>query len=221
MHFSSFFFYFIRFDLKHTQIPLVILADAVQRNLIIRLKKGDEQAFTEIYNAYSKPMYLKVLRMVKYKDTADELVQELFIKLWDNKEKIDPEKPFQSFMYTIAQNLVYNYFRKVASDNTLVESLLLRGTDHDLSAEELLLNKETAALLNQAIDQLSPQRKIAFNLCKIEGKSYEEASQIMGVSVPTINSHITQSLQSIRAYLLKHQNTALLLIGLYLNLPEQ
>ncbi|MEJ2882359.1 RNA polymerase sigma factor [Pedobacter sp. GR22-6] len=200
---------------------MIILADTLQKNLIIRLKNGDELAFNELYSAYSKPMYLKILRMVKYKDTADELVQELFIKLWDNRTKIDVEKSFQSFMYTIAQNLVYNYFRKVASDNSLIESLLLRGTDPDLSAEELLLNKESYALLQQAIDQLSPQRKMAFNLCKMEGKSYEEASQLMGVSVPTINSHITQSLQSIRAYILKHQDKALLIIGLYFSIPDK
>ena len=164
-------------------------------------------------------MYLKVLRMVKNKDVADELVQELFIKLWDNRRKINLEKSFQSFMYTIAQNLVYNYFRKVASDNNMIESLLLRGVDYDPGAEEILLNKEANALLQQAIDQLSPQRKQAFKLCKIEGRSYEEASQIMGVSVATINSHITQSLQTIKIYVLKHQDKTLLIIGLYLGLP--
>lgn len=198
---------------------MIILADTFQKDLIVRLKRGDEAAFNELYNAYSKPMYLKVLRMVKNKDTADELVQELFIKLWDNRNKIDTEKSFQSFMYTIAQNLVYNYFRKVASDHNMIESLLLRGVDYDPGAEELLLNKEAAALLQQAIDQLSPQRRQAFNLCKIEGRSYEEASQIMGVSVATINSHITQSLQSIKIYVLKHQDKTLLIIGLYLSLP--
>ena len=203
----------------NTRNPLIILADTLQKELIVGLKKGDEVAFNELYNAYSKPMYLKVLRMVKNKDVADELVQELFIKLWDNRRKINLEKSFQSFMYTIAQNLVYNYFRKVASDNNMIESLLLRGVDYDPGAEEILLNKEANALLQQAIDQLSPQRKQAFKLCKIEGRSYEEASQIMGVSVATINSHITQSLQTIKIYVLKHQDKTMLIIGVYLGLP--
>lgn len=200
---------------------MVILEDVRQKSLIIRLKQGDEQAFNDLYSAYSKPMYLKILKMVKSKDITDELVQELFIKIWDNRSKIDTEKSFQSFIYTIAQNMVYNYFRKVASDNNLIESLLLRNTYHELNAEELLLKKESALLLQQAIDQLSPQRRQAFNLCKIEGKSYEEASQLMGVSVATINSHITQSLQVIRAYILKHQDKTLLVIGLYLAMQER
>jgi RNA polymerase sigma-70 factor (family 1) len=195
---------------------LIILEDSYQKNLLVRLKKGDEAAFNGIYEAYGKPMYLKILRMVKDKDMTEELLQELFIKIWDGRAKIDLEKSFQSFMYTVTRNLVFNYFRKVASDNAMVEQLLLRGTEHYLSGEEILLNKETSALLQNAIDQLSPQRKLVFELCKIEGKSYEEAGQILGISVATVNSHMTKSLQSIKAYILKHQETGLMLISLYL-----
>lgn len=192
---------------------MIILEDSHQKTLLIRLKKGNEVAFNEIYEAYSKPMYLKILRMVRDNDTADELLQELFIKLWDGREKIDPEKSFQSFMFTVTRNLVYNYFRKVASDNSMIEQLLLRGTAYYLNAEEILLNKEASALLTNAIEQLSPQRKLVFELCKLEGKSYEEVSQILGISVPTVNSHMTKSLQSIKSYLLKHQDTGLLLFS--------
>jgi len=152
---------------------------------------------------------------VKDKDVADELLQELFIKLWDNRGKLDANKSFQSFMYTVAQNLVYNYFRKVASDNSLVQSLLLHGADHYLNGEQLLENKETSDLLKDAIEQLSPQRKLVFNLCKMEGKSYAETSEIMGISIATVNSHMTQSLQSIKAYVLKHKDVAFLLMSVY------
>jgi RNA polymerase sigma-70 factor (family 1) len=195
---------------------LIILEDSYQKSLLAGLKTGDENAFNGIYEAYSKPMYLKILSMVKDKDIADELLQELFIRLWDNRGKILPEKAFQSYLYTITKNLVYNYFRKVASDNSLIEQLLLRGTERYLNAEELLLNKETSELLKNAIDQLSPQRKLVFELCKIEGKSYDEASKILGISVATINSHMTKSLQSIKSYLIKHQDTGLLFVSLYL-----
>ncbi|MBB5439710.1 RNA polymerase sigma-70 factor (ECF subfamily) [Pedobacter sp. AK017] len=195
---------------------MIILEDSYQNNLLARLKTGDETAFNGIYEAYSKPMYLKILSMTKDKDVADELLQELFIRLWDNKEKIIPGKSFQSYLYTITRNLVYNYFRKVASDNSLIEQLLLRGTDHYLNAEEVLLSKESAALLKNAIDQLSPQRKMVFELCKIDGKSYDEVSKLLGISVATVNSHITKSMQLIKAYLIKHQDTGLLFIGLYL-----
>lgn len=196
-------------------VPLKILDDIYQNQLLTRLKQGDESAFNDLYKAYSKPIYLRMMYLVKDADAVDELLQELFIKLWVNREKLDTDKSFQSYLYTIAQNLVYNYFRKIASDQSLVRSLLLKSVDHYLNGEELLENKEASHLLQQAIDQLTPQRKQVFNLCKMEGKSYEETGEIMGISVATVNSHMTKSLQSVKEYLLKHQDAAFLWISIY------
>lgn len=194
------------------------MEESYQRDLLIRLKKGDKSAFNEIYKVFSKPLYLKVLRMVKDKDVADELIQELFIKLWDNHDKIDEQRSFQSYLYVIAQNLVYNHFRKLESDQRLLRSVLAGELldNRAPNADEQLTQKEVSGLVKNAIDQLSPQRKQAFMLCKIEGKSYREASEIMGVSVATINSHITQSLQTIKAYILKHRDMHMLMIGVYM-----
>jgi RNA polymerase sigma-70 factor (family 1) len=193
-----------------------ILEDNIEKDLLIRLSQGEEPAYNTLYKAYSKPLYLRILRMVKDVDIADDLLQELFIKLWDKRKNLDTEKSFQSYMYTVAQNMMYNHFRKVARDQALTQSLLLNVADHCLSGEELLENKQAAEILKQAIDLLSPQRKQVFHLCKIEGKSYEETSQIMGISTATVNSHMTKSLQSIKEYLLKHQDIAFLLMGVYL-----
>lgn len=98
----------------------------------------------------------------------------------------------------------------------MINSLLINVTDYYLSAQELLENKETQGLLKQAIDQLTPQRKQVFQLCKIEGRSYEEVAKIMGISTATVNSHMTKSLQSIREFILKHQDLLILLITSYI-----
>ena len=189
-----------------------ILEETFQIGLLDRLIKGDESAFNALYEAYSKPMYLRIMYLIKDSDETDDLVQELFIRIWVNRKGLDIERSFQSYMYTVAQNLVYNYFRKVAHDQSLIQSLLLKGVGRYLNGEELLENKEGAELLQRAIDQLTPQKKQVFNLCKIEGKSYEETSQIMGISIATVNSHMTKSIQSIKEYLLKHQELSILLI---------
>jgi RNA polymerase sigma-70 factor (family 1) len=192
-----------------------ILKDDQQKQLLVLLRQGNEPAFNTLYKAYSKPLYLWVLRMVKNADDADELLQELFIKLWDNRKIIDLEKSFKSYMYTIAHNLVSNYFRKIANDQALIRSILQNATIYYLNAQELLENKEVSKLLQQAIDQLTRQRKQVFQLCKIEGKSYEEAAELMGISIATINSHMTKSLQSIREYLHKHQDLMILVLTAY------
>lgn len=184
-----------------------------QELLIIRLADGDNAAFDELYHLYSKPVYLRLRFLVKDADVADELLQELFMRVWTYRANLDPQKSFRAYLFTIAQNLVYNYFRKLASDQALIRNLILNQVDYYLSGDELLEIKEAGQLLQKAIDQLSPQRRQVFQLCKLEGKSYEETGKIMGISIATVNSHMTQSLQSIRSYLLKHQDIALLLLS--------
>lgn len=189
-----------------------ILEQTYQKDLLIKLSHGDEEAFNVLYDIYSRPLYYRMLRMVKNADVADELLQELFIKLWDKRATLDTEKSFQSYLYTVAQNRVYNYFRKVASDHSLFQSLIQNTATHYLDGQELMENKETAELLQKAIEQLSPQRKQVFQLCKLEGKSYKEVAEIMEISIATVNSHMTKSLQSIKEYLMKHQDVAILIM---------
>jgi len=143
--------------------------------------------------------------MIKSEDDAREIIQELFIKLWQNRETIGTVKSFQSYIFTIANNLVYNYFRKINHDQALIQKLLLNAADHYLDGQELLENKEAVEIFQRAINQLTPQCKQVFQLCKIEGKSHKEVAQLMSISMPTVNSHMTNSVKSIKAYILKNQ----------------
>ena len=89
-----------------------------------QLKHDSEQAFTQLYDLFSKQLYRNILRLVKDKDIAEELLQDLFLKIWSNRHKIDPEKSFKSFLYKVAENLVYGHYRKVAQDERLIASLI-------------------------------------------------------------------------------------------------
>lgn len=192
-----------------------ILEEDLQKTLLIQLSQGDESAFNALYKAYSRPLYLRVINMIKSEDDADEIIQELFVKIWENRSNISEVKFFQSYIYTIANNLVYNYFRKINHDQALIQKLLLNAADHYLDAQELLENKETHQIFEKAIAQLTPQCKQVFQLCKLEGKSHKEVAQLMGISMPTVNSHMTNAVKSIREYLLKNQDLAILLMSTY------
>ena len=178
--------------------------------LLQQLQQGEERAFNAIYKTYFKPLYRKVYSMIKDEMIADELIQDLFLKLWHKREEINPAHSFQSYLYTIANNLVFDYFRKIAKDKRLTARLLINATDFYMHSDELLESKESMQLLLKAIDQLSPQRKLVFTCCKLEGKSYEEASQELGISVATVNSHMTQSLRAVREYILKNYDVAVI-----------
>lgn len=182
------------------------------------LRDGDEAAFNAIYKLYFKPLYRKILFMVKDEITAGEIVQELFVKIWQKRREITQPALFQGFLYKTASNMVYDHFRKVARDQRLNNHLLLHTTDYYLHSDKLLEDKETRTILMKAIDQLSPQRKLVFTRCKLEGKSYEETSKELGISVATVNTHMTDSFKIVKTYILKNYDIMLFAIMLSVNL---
>lgn len=187
--------------------------------LILRLNKGDKYAFTTLYQLYSKRFYISIFKIVKDNDVADELLQALFMKIWEKHESIDASKSFEAFLHTIARNLIYDHFRKVAQQQRLVKALLHQEAQAPLHNDESSTEKaEAATLLQAALNQLSPQRRKVFYLCKIEGRSYHEVSSLLGISVATVNTHMTKSKLLIKAFLLINRYRILILTNFLLSL---
>jgi RNA polymerase sigma-70 factor (family 1) len=189
-------------------------SDNENLKLIIRqLQHGSEQAFTLLYDIYSKQLYRNILRLVKDEDVAEELLQDLFLKIWESRGNINPEKSFKSFLYKVAENLVYAHFRKLAKDNKLIAKLVVSYVDVDTYAEEAMIAKENHELLKKAIEKLPPQRKRIFTLCRLEGKSYEEVSNELGISTSTISNHIVKANKTVKQYFLLNHSVAVLFIA--------
>lgn len=173
-----------------------------EKKLLLQIREGDVKAFEHIYNIYSPRLYGNIMKIVKSAGVTEELLQDVFQRIWEHRKNIDPEKSFKSYIFTIARNLVYDYFNK-ASRQRLLERYL-QGTEQKLvvNTQHRLEEKESALILERAVRQLSPQRKLVYTLCKIEGKSYEDVSKTLGISVSTISDHIVKATKSIKAYYL-------------------
>ncbi|GAA3975016.1 RNA polymerase sigma factor [Mucilaginibacter dorajii] len=178
--------------------------DCNEKELLRLFQKGDETAFNAIYVLYSKQLFRKILHMVNDEHTAKELLQDLFMKIWENRKHIDPAKSFKSYLYTIGVNLVYDHFRKAGRDKQLASQLLLMAVDQYTHIEEAIVNKDNMNLIRNAVNKLSPQRKKVFILCKLEGKSYEEVSQELHISTSTIHDHMVKANYAVRNYLNSH-----------------
>ena len=164
-----------------------------EKALLLRLKDGDERAFEILYNNYKTRIAGNLFKLLKSDDVVKEVLQELFFKIWEVRAQIDPEKSFRSYLFRIAENLVYDYFRKVAKDKRLLTQLMASSSELYLHIEEDMLSKEDAQKLQHAINLMPPQRKMVFTLCKLEGKSYKEVEEIMGINAKTISSHMLQA----------------------------
>ncbi|MBE8719389.1 RNA polymerase sigma factor [Sphingobacterium pedocola] len=171
-----------------------------EKFLLLRLKNGDERAFEILYNNYKVRIAGNLFKLLKSDDLVKEILQELFVKIWEVRTQIDPEKSFKSYLFRIAENLVHDYFRKVAKDRRLLNKIVASSSELYLHIEEDMLTKEDAQKLHEAINLMPPQRKMVFTLCKLEGKSYKEVEEIMGINVKTISSHMLQANRFLRTY---------------------
>ncbi len=183
-----------------------------ERQLLLQIQKGSESAFEELYKLYSTRLYGNLLKLVKSEADAQEILQDVFIKIWNNRQLIDADKSFRSYLFKIAENKVFDLFRKISRDKKREEALLSIATSEYVHIEESILNKESAALLNKAIESLSAQRQLVFRLCKLEGKSYKEVAEQLGISVSTISDHIVKATKTIRSYFDSNEELLILLL---------
>lgn len=171
-----------------------------EKDLLLRLQCGDHKAFEILYHQHSRELQSQLVGKFIHREDMDDLVQGLFVKVWERRHQIDPTKPFGGYLYRIAQRMVADFYRKNGTTNTAWNEVRLNSSDVSLYTDQAIEARETQQLIEQAIERLPPQQKRAFNLCKIEGLSHKEAAQIMEVSPKTLNAHLVKANQSVKSY---------------------
>jgi RNA polymerase sigma-70 factor (family 1) len=177
--------------------------------LLAQLKAGNSEAFSQLYRHYSGPMYVNVLKMVKDEQVTEEIVQDIFARIWQKRESIQFEKSFASYIYRVAQNMVFDFYRKLKRDRNLYEHFKTIATENYSHIEEELHGKEFETLLHKALDTLSPQQKKVYQLCSLEGRSYKEAGIQLGISSSTVKEHLAKAKLTIRRFVLNKMDTIL------------
>lgn len=166
--------------------------------LVSRLRQGDREAFLRLYQAYKVPLGYRLLQLLKNEVFAEELLQDLFLQIWEQREQIDPTRSFRAYLYRIAANMAYNFMRRAALNREILAEIRRSTSELYAHVEERLYQKENKALLTQLIDQLPPQRQKIFRACKMDGRSYKEVADEFGISPHTVNDHIQKALAFLR-----------------------
>ena len=182
-------------------------ATDLNKEIILQFSGGSAQAFEHIYKRYSKIIYKRLLFLLKDPETADEILQSLFIKIWDMRETIDADKPFSAYILRMADHMAIDVFRKLTRDKKLQKELWDNFMDYSTSPDEDYIYKENLNILEQAIEQMPPQRKLIFRLCKIEGRSYKEVSEELNISYSTISNQLVIAMKFLKKYAIEHENT--------------
>lgn len=180
--------------------------------LVQAMQTGNEEAFTTLYKYYSPQLYMNILRLVHDPLSAEEIVQELFTRIWQKRESKGIKENYTGYMYRSAQNLVHDFFRKMKHDRELLERFrLIVEEDYEYIQEALQL-KESSAILEKAIEQLSPQQKKVYKLVRIEGCTYRKAAEIMGISPLTVKEYLVTTKKAIQNYLLNNMDNSIELV---------
>lgn len=169
--------------------------------LLQRLREGDRQAFSILYERYSGRIYGNILRLVKEKEPAQELLQDVFMKLWEKRETITIETSFTAYLFAISKHLVLNMFRRISIEHQAAARLRAVHSELYQHVEEHVEYKEAQKALQQAIDNLPARRREIYLLVKTEGNSYEQVSNLLGISRATVNDHVVKANRHVYGHL--------------------
>jgi RNA polymerase sigma factor, sigma-70 family len=184
--------------------------------LVRQMQTGNEGAFTILYNYYSPRLYVNIYRMIHDAEMTEEIVQELFTRIWHKRESIGIKENFTGYMYRIAQNLVHDCFRKIKNDKKLIEKFQLLVEESYEQIEETLYYHQSADILNKALKQLSPQQRKVYHFVREEGYTYKQAAALMGISPHTVKEYLIAATKSIKKYIIHYSGNESLVVLLIL-----
>ncbi|QNK63348.1 sigma-70 family RNA polymerase sigma factor [Pedobacter sp. PAMC26386] len=180
--------------------------------LFSHIKAGNKNAFEQLYRDHSGGVYYNLRRLTRNDELAKELLQDVFTRVWEKKAALNPEKPFHFYLFRMARNSVVNLYRQTKRDKQLMDNLRLLTSEVTHQPVESQVSEAEEEALIRAVQMLPPQRRKIFMLCKLEGKSYEEVSGLLGITTSTIGDHIVKGTKAIRNHLM-NSDRILLLFG--------
>lgn len=191
------------------------------RLLVQELIAGNEKAFLTLFNAYRRDVYAYGFSLLKSKEYAEEITQDVFLKVWLKRETLDANLSFKSYLLTITKNKTLNFLRKVAKDEKLKQEVFHQSQIAYDPISQGIREKDLEVIKQKAIDQLPERRKLIFELSRNEGMSYEDISRELGISMNTVKSQMGKALSSIRTFLANHHELSLVLFILMLDWVAQ
>lgn len=177
--------------------------DSKNSELIERLQNSDKEAFNELYRKYNSAIYSNILKLTRDFYAAEDILQEVFITLWEKRSGLDVEQEISGWLFVVSYNKSITYLK-----GKLKESLTEKAFQQIVVNSTVLENSMVNTRMNifqRAIDQLSPQKRRVFELCKLQRKTYAEAARELQISKHTVKEYLSGAVIFIK----KHVNNTL------------
>lgn len=165
-----------------------------EEEVLILLKKGDEEAFSLIYSRYAEILWCFLRKFNLSTPDIEDSVQTTFVKVWENRAKINTQKSFKNYLITLAKNDIYNKVKRNIIEKKYLNDIIPASSDIDNG-------KELNIILLRILDQLPEKRARVFKMSRLEGYKNDEIAKELGISKSTVENHINNSSSLIKKIL--------------------
>ncbi len=165
--------------------------------IITALHNGDRALFARLYDHYSSALYRNIYKLLPYTAEAEDVLQTVFLTLWEKRASLTHEQSVGGWLFTTSFYLTMATLRQNVKSR--IETLQEHATDiTDTVAEDEELYQIRSGLLSKAINQLPERKRLAFELCKIEGRSYQETANILGIAEDTVREYVKSAIATLK-----------------------
>lgn len=166
----------------------------------------DKGVFDQIYSEYHQVVFANIFKLIKDSTLAEDILQDVFFALWENKAKIDPKQGVSAWLFVVSYNKSISYLRKKLKEGIrYVDSYESFHTVAEEIYPDKILIEQELNMLEEAINALSPQKQKVFRLCRFEGKSQKETAQLLGLSTESVKDYLKQSKHFIKEYIISRK----------------
>lgn len=167
-------------------------------NIILRLKDDDKSSVDELFTYYYPRLYQFSKSIVKIETYIDDILQEVFVKLWLNRNKIKNAETFNAYIFTITKNEILNLIRSNLRDQTFKDKLFVRSVAEEYQTTTKLEFDEIKSSIERIVAGLPEKRQQIFALSRRDGLSNKEIAQQLDISSKTVEDHITHAIKYIK-----------------------
>jgi len=188
----------------------------ITKDYIVGLKNGEIEAFDRLYEVYCDRLFLFAKAVLKNKEDSEEVVQEVFLRIWQNRKEIDEHSSFRSYLFTIAYHLIVDCYRNRLKEKKFKELLEANVKDADTGIEKDIEFSELDEILNKAVEQLPPRRKEIYNMRRMYGFTINEIARRLKISPHTVKNQMAHALKFLKNEVKKETLVGLLFCYLFI-----
>ncbi|GAB1415424.1 RNA polymerase sigma-70 factor [Paludibacter sp.] len=175
----------------------VNMNNPIEEKYVKALSEGDQKAFEVLFLHYHPKLVYFITGFIKNNEQARDMAQDIFLSIWNDKEKFSQVKSFKAYLFKMAKNVICNYYDHIVVDEKFVAEQLARPAEFE-NSEDIIIARQLQDMIDIAVSRMPPQRKQIYTMSRIDGLSNNEIAEKLNINKRTVENHLTAALADIR-----------------------